>query len=92
MSCNRAYDHYKCMKLSLSWMWNELSKWSYKLKAENDKKTVLFMLTLDLLEISHKKSKNSCYRSKTKENVGKKFIEKDTLDWLVKKHTSEGVL
>lgn len=50
------------------------------------------MLMLDLLEISHKKSKNSCYRSKTKENVGKKFIEKDTLDWLVKKHTSEGVL
>lgn len=50
------------------------------------------MFTLDLLEISHKNSKNSCYRSKTKENAGKKFIEKDTLEWLVKKHTSEAVL
>lgn len=37
------------------------------------------MLTLGLLEISQKKSKNICYHNKTKENVGKSFINVNTL-------------
>lgn len=50
------------------------------------------MFILDHVEISHKKYKNGSYHSKAKENVGKKFINKDTLEWLVKNHTSKAVL
>lgn len=36
--------------------------------------------------------KNDSYHGKAKENVGKKFTNKDTLERLAKKHTSEAVL
>lgn len=52
----------------------------------------LLMLTMDCLEISHKKYKSMSYQSKAKENVVKKFTGKDALEWIVKKYTSKAVL
>lgn len=50
------------------------------------------MLTLDHLEISRKKYKNGRYHSEAKENVGKTFFNKDTLESLLYKHASGAVL
>lgn len=50
------------------------------------------MLILDHLEISHKKYKNGSYHNKAKENLGKTFLNKDTLESLLYKHASGAVL
>lgn len=50
------------------------------------------MLTLDHLEISRKKYKNGRYHSDAKENVGKTFFNKDTLESLLYKRASGAVL
>lgn len=68
MNCNTVYDYYKCMKLRIytgCGMSYASSHMNYKQRMIKNTKTFL-MLTLDHLEIGHKKYKNGSYHSKAK--------------------------